>query len=37
MALLAVFFGACALIVTAVGLYGTLAYATARRTNEIGF
>jgi predicted permease len=36
MALLAVFFAACALIVTAVGLYGTLAYATARRTNEIG-
>jgi len=37
MALLAVFFAACALMVTAVGLYGTLAYATARRTNEIGF
>jgi predicted lysophospholipase L1 biosynthesis ABC-type transport system permease subunit len=36
MALLAVFFAACALIVTAVGLYGTLAYAAARRTNEIG-
>jgi predicted permease len=36
MALLAVFFAACALIVTAVGLYGTLAYSTARRTNEIG-
>ena len=36
MALLAVFFAACALIVTAVGLYGTLAHATARRTNEIG-
>jgi predicted lysophospholipase L1 biosynthesis ABC-type transport system permease subunit len=36
MAFLAVFFAACALIVTAVGLYGTLAYATARRTNEIG-
>jgi predicted permease len=36
MALLAVFFAACALIVTAVGLYGTLAYTTARRTNEIG-
>jgi predicted permease len=36
MAMLAVFFAVCALIVTAVGLYGTLAYATARRTNEIG-
>jgi ABC-type antimicrobial peptide transport system permease subunit len=36
MALLAAFFATCALIVTAVGLYGTLAYATARRTNEIG-
>ena len=36
MALLAVFFAACAFIVTAVGLYGTLAYAAARRTNEIG-
>jgi ABC-type antimicrobial peptide transport system permease subunit len=36
MALLAVFFAVCALTVTAVGLYGTLAYTTARRTNEIG-
>jgi predicted permease len=36
MALLAVFFAVCALAVTAVGLYGTLAYATARRASEIG-
>jgi predicted permease len=36
MAMLSVFFAGCALIVTAVGLYGTLAYATARRTSEIG-
>jgi ABC-type antimicrobial peptide transport system permease subunit len=36
MALLSVFFAACALAVTAVGLYGTLAYATARRTSKIG-
>ncbi len=36
MALLSIFFAACALIVTAVGLYGTLAFATARRTSEIG-
>jgi hypothetical protein len=36
MALLSVFFAICALAVTAVGLYGTLAYATARRTSEIG-
>jgi predicted permease len=36
MAMLALFFGVCALVVTAVGLYGTLAYATARRTSEIG-
>lgn len=36
MTMLAVFFAACALVVTAVGLYGTLAYTTARRTTEIG-
>ena len=36
MALLSIFFAACALVVTAVGLYGTLAYTTARRTSEIG-
>jgi predicted permease len=36
MALLSVFFAGCALFVTAIGLYGTLAYRTARRTSEIG-
>jgi predicted permease len=36
MAMLSVFFAVCALLVTAIGLYGTLAYATARRTSEIG-
>jgi len=36
MALLSVFFAACALLVTGIGLYGTLAYSTARRTSEIG-
>jgi ABC-type antimicrobial peptide transport system permease subunit len=36
MALLSVFFAACSLLVTAIGLYGTLAYRTARRTSEIG-
>lgn len=36
MTMLAVFFAICALVVTAVGLYGTLAYTTARRTTEIG-
>jgi len=36
MALISGFFALCALMVTAIGLYGTLAYATARRTTEIG-
>ena len=36
MALLSGFFALCALAVTAIGLYGTLAYSTARRTSEIG-
>ncbi|MGA2601701.1 MAG: FtsX-like permease family protein [Bryobacteraceae bacterium] len=36
MALLALFFAAFALLITAVGLYGTLAYTSARRTGEIG-
>jgi predicted permease len=36
MAVLAVFFATCALLVTAIGLYGTLAYSAARRTGEIG-
>ena len=36
MALLTVFFAACGLLVTAIGLYGTLSYSAARRTSEIG-
>lgn len=36
MALLSSFFAVCALLVTGIGLYGTLAYTTARRTSEIG-
>ena len=36
MTMLAVFFALCALVVISIGLYGTLAYATSRRTAEIG-
>lgn len=36
MALLSVFFALSALLVTAIGLYGVLAWSTARRTSEIG-
>jgi len=36
MAVLSSFFAVCALLVTGIGLYGTLSYATARRTSEIG-
>jgi predicted permease len=36
LAILSSFFALCSLLVTAIGLYGTLAYATSRRTNEIG-
>jgi predicted permease len=35
-AMLAAFFGILALLITAIGLYGTLAYMTERRTGEIG-
>ena len=34
--LLSVAFGGLALLLACVGLYGTLAYAVARRTNELG-
>jgi putative ABC transport system permease protein len=36
MAMLAGFFAICALVITTIGLYGTLASMTTRRTNEIG-
>jgi predicted permease len=36
MATLALFFAGVALLITGIGLYGTLAYTTERRTGEIG-
>jgi predicted permease len=36
MAMLSLFFALCALLITGVGLYGTLAYITTQRTSEIG-
>jgi ABC-type antimicrobial peptide transport system permease subunit len=36
MAMLSLFFAGCALLVTGMGLYGTSASSTSRRTSEIG-
>lgn len=36
MSMLSSFFAALALLITAIGMYGTLSYTTARRTSEIG-
>lgn len=36
MTTLALFFGGLSLLITAIGLYGTVAYSTERRTGEIG-